>query len=102
MFMRNNRSKNGAVQPEQTAAKQNSEQKAERRLSTQPDVAPGEDLRFTPSMSSCSAINDACYESGISGSKYTTSYEQHIPYIGKNGSAAVMGGGGGDRKLSNP
>lgn len=102
MFMDVNRKKNGAEQPAQTAARQTSEQKASRTLSTQPDIAAGEDLRFTPSMSTCGAINDACYSSGVSGNKYSGNYEQHIPYVGSNGSAAVMGGNSGDRKLSNP
>jgi len=90
-FMRRNRQINGAPQPEQTAARDAAEQRAERRLSTQPDF-PGtpDDLRFTPQMSTCAAINDAHKAGGISGlGPFTTSYEQHIPYIGKGKGNAV-------------
>jgi hypothetical protein len=102
MFMRNNRAKNGAPQPEKTASSQSSDQRSERRLSTNPslDGSP-DDLRFSPSMSSCAAINDAHYSAGVSGlGPYGTSYEQNIPYIGKGGNAVAAGDG--DRKLSNP
>jgi hypothetical protein len=102
MFMRNNRAKNGAPQPEQTASRDASAQRSSRTLSSQPpiDNSP-DDLRFAPSLSSCAAINDAHYNGGVSGSSpYETSYEKSIPHIGKGGGEAVMGQTG-DRKLSN-
>lgn len=102
MFMRRNRAKNGAPQPEQTASRDSGSQRSERRLSTQPslDGSP-DDLRFSPNMSNCAAINDAHYEGGVSGTgPYGVSYEQNIPYIGKGGNAVAADGG--DRKLRNP
>ena len=100
--MRNNRAKNGAQQPEQAASRQSAEQRAERRLSTQPDLdGSPDDLRFSPSMSSCAAINDAHYAGGVNGmGPYGVSYEQNIPYIGKGGKAVAAEDG--DRKLKNP
>lgn len=102
MFMRENRKKNGAPQPEQTASRDASAQRGERRLSTNPplDNSP-DDLRFSPQMSTCAAINDAHYAGGVNGlGPYATSYEQHIPYIGKGGQPVAADSG--DRKLSNP
>lgn len=103
MFMRNNRAKNGAPQPEKGAARDAGEQRGQRRLSTQPPVDGNpDDLRFQPAMSTCEAINNDHYEAGVSGmGPYGTSYEAHIPHVGKGGGPAVADESG-DRKLRNP
>jgi hypothetical protein len=105
MFMRNNRAKNGAPQPEQTAKKDASAQRSSRTLSTQPplDGSP-DDLRFPAQLSTCEKINDAHYRCGVTddmGQFGLGNYDDKIPHIGKGGGDAVMGQTG-DRKLSNP
>jgi len=84
MFMRNNRAKNGAPQPESVASGDTAGQRRARKLSPNGPLANSpDDNRFTPQMSSCAAINKAHYQGGISGDgPYGTSYEQHIPYVG--------------------
>lgn len=83
MFMRENRKKNGAVQPEATAAKDSSAQRGARKLApNEPVPEKPEDWRFTPDMSSCDAINDAHYEGGLNDGPYGKSYEEHIPFVG--------------------
>lgn len=85
MFMRENRAKNGAAQPEQTASKDSAAQRAARQLS--PNDLPTEEglsPMFSPDMSSPAAINSAHYAGGVSGNgPYNKSYEDKIPYIGK-------------------
>lgn len=83
MFMRNNRTKNGAPQPEETARKDTSGQKAARKLSpNEPIGDKGDDWRFSPDMSSCAAINTAHYKAGVSGNLWTSEYEKSIPFVG--------------------
>jgi hypothetical protein len=84
MFMRENRKKNGAVQPEQTASEEASKQRTARQLDPNGDIpSPPDDWRFNPSMSTPAAINEGHYQGGVSGSgPYGTSYEQKIPYVG--------------------
>lgn len=96
MFMRDNRSKNGAKQPEQVAAAQAPNQRSARKLSPNGEIpSPPDDWRFNPSMSTCAAINDDHYQAGISGSgSYGTSYEAKIPSVG-----GVPAHTEGDRKL---
>jgi len=92
-FMARNRRTNGAADPAQTAKSQASEQNKQRRLSTNPPVEQQESLLFTPDMSSPAAINEAHYLGGLNGNgPYGRSYEDKIPYIGKNGSDATAPG----------
>lgn len=84
MFMRENRKKNGAPQPEQVASKDGAGQRRSRMLS--PNDMPSEqgmDLRFSPDMSNCAAINSAHYGGGLDGDgPYRKSYEDNIHYLG--------------------
>lgn len=84
MFMRENRKKNGATDP--AAAGEAAAKSAAQGEKLDPNEALTEkpaDWRFTPSMSSPAAINEAHYQGGISGSgPYSTSYEQHIHSVG--------------------
>lgn len=84
MFMRENRKKNGAPQPEAVASKEAGSQRSARQLSPNDfNGLEGEDRRFAAQLSSCAAINDAHYESGISGDgPYKDTYGQHIPFVG--------------------
>jgi hypothetical protein len=84
MFMRENRRKNGAPQPEQTAKADASRQRAARKLSPNSDLpSSGEDCRFTPSMGTSAQINEQHYDGGINdGGPFKVSYEQHIPSVG--------------------
>ncbi len=84
MFMRENRSKNGAAQPEAVARQQSSGQKGAKKLSPNPPMTEQTaDWRFTPDMSSPEAINRGHYEGGISGNgPYGKSYEESIPFVG--------------------
>ena len=83
MFMRRNRAKNGAVQPEATASANASEQRKARKLSPNSalDGSP-ENWRFSPDMASQEKINDAHYDAGVSDEPYITDYERHIPFVG--------------------
>ena len=83
MFMRNNRAKNGAPQPEAVAKRDAPSQKAARKLSpNEPIGDKGDDWRFSPDMSSCAAINDAHYNAGVKGQPWTSEYEKSIPFVG--------------------
>jgi hypothetical protein len=84
MFMRKNRQKNGAPQPETIASADGASQRKARQLAPNGPVDQSPlDYRFNPDMSNCAAINDAHYEGGISGAgPYSKSYEDHIPYVG--------------------
>lgn len=84
MFMRENRKKNGAPQPEQTAAQDTPKQAAARKLSPNlPVDGKADDWRFSPELSTPQQINRAHYQGGVSGAgPYATTYEQHIPFIG--------------------
>jgi hypothetical protein len=86
MFMRENRRKNGAPQPETTAASDAGAQKSARQLVPNfPLDGSPEDWRFSPSMSTPAQINEQHYQGGISGSgPYGTSYEPKIPSVGVN------------------
>lgn len=95
MFMRNNRKKNGAPQPEETASSDTAGQRKARQLAPNGpiDQSP-DDLRFTPDMSTCAAINEAHYQGGVSGAgPYGKSYEDKIPYVGErpNGGDTLKG-----------
>lgn len=85
MFMRENRKKNGAPQPETVAKSDSAGQKSARQLVPNFDVpGPPEDWRFKPSMDTPAGINDKHYNGGVSGDgPYGTSYEQKIPYVGQ-------------------
>lgn len=98
MFMRANRSKNGAPQPEKTAGANAAAQKAARKLSpNEPLDGKPDDWRFNPDMESCATINDDHYEGGVGGlGPYGKSYEQHIPFVGNTVPSSP------DRKLKNP
>ena len=104
MFMDRNRAKNGATQPGAQASKQAAEQRAERTLSTQPDLDGSPDnTLFNPSMSTPDAINRAHYDCGVDsdlGQYGLGNYEGSIPHIGKGGPPPVMGQTS-DRKLAN-
>ncbi len=92
MFMRENRKKNGAPQPEQIAAKDAPAQRGARKLApNEPVDQSPEDWRFTPDMSDCAKINDAHYEGGLDDGPYGTSYEQHIPFVGQPDSMSMKG-----------
>lgn len=84
MFMRNNRAKNGAVQPEKTAAADASTQRSARKLSPNgPIPSDPEDWRFNPQMSTCAQINEDHYQAGIGGRHpYDGDYESKIPSVG--------------------
>jgi hypothetical protein len=98
MFMRENRKKNGAPQPEATASADASKQRSSRLLAPNGDIpSPPDDWRFNPSMSTPAAINEAHYQGGISGDgPYGTSYEAKIPYVGE-----IAVHNEGDRALKN-
>lgn len=85
MFMRENRRKNGAKQPEQVAGADASQQHNARQLD--PNDYPSqksEDWRFSAKLSTPAAINDAHYHAGISSENgpYVDAYGQHIPFVG--------------------
>ena len=84
MFMRENRRKNGAVQPEQTASEDSSKQRSARKLAPNgPIPSSPEDWRFTPKMDTCSRINEDHYMAGLgSQHPYDADYEKEIPAIG--------------------
>lgn len=82
MFMRANRAKNGAPQPEAVGAASVGAQRKSRKLSPNFSLEKGEDWRFSPSMSSCDAINDAHYHAGVSDEPFNADYVGHIPYVG--------------------
>ena len=86
MFMRANRSANKVEQPEVGASRDAAGQRANQKLAPNETLPTNpEDYRFTPSMSSCSAINEQHYQGGISGDgPYGTTYESHIPSVGQN------------------
>jgi hypothetical protein len=98
MFMRANRTINKAPQPETTAASDAPKQRSAKKLSPNFDIpGPPEDWRFTPSMSSCAAINKDHYQGGVTDAgPYSVSYEQHIPHVGEQPVHTE-----GDRKLGN-
>lgn len=98
MFMRENRRKNGVEQPERTAARSASGQRGAKKLSPNEPIEQGEDWRFTPDLSTCAAINEAHYGSGVSTNLYNTSYEASIPFVG-NESVDLASTQGADRKL---
>lgn len=85
MFMRNNRAKNKAPQPEAVASSDRGKQASQKKLSPNPtDYGQGEDWRFQPSMSTSSQINEEHYQGGVSGSgPYGKSYEDKIPHVGE-------------------
>lgn len=97
MFMRENRAKNGAAQPEATAKSDAGSHSGSQELISNEAVPATIDLRFTPQMSTPAAINEGHYQGGIIGSGvYGTSYEQHIPSV-----SATPVHQEGDRKLKN-
>ena len=86
MFMRENRKKNGAPQPEQVAASESKGQNAARKIApNEPIGSNPEDLRFTPDMSNPAAINEDHYQGGLSGAGvYKKSYEDKILWLGSD------------------
>lgn len=92
MFMRENRAKNGAEQPETTRAKAAPKQRSARKLSPNDPLQPkAEDWRFSPNMSTCEQIDREHYRSGVDGDgPYGTSYEQHIPFVGAKPEASAL------------
>jgi hypothetical protein len=84
MFMRENRKKNGAEQPETTQARESKAQKGARKIApNEPLNQKAEDWRFSPNMGTSEGINRDHYGSGVSGDgPYGTSYEEKIPYVG--------------------
>lgn len=78
MFMVHNRAVNGAKAPGSTQSASVKKLSPNFAISEQ-----AEDWRFMPSMSTPEAINRGHYEGGISGDgPFSTSYEQHIPFVG--------------------
>ena len=84
MFMRRNRSINGAVQPERTVADDAAKQRRARKLSTNDDLMPhAEDWRFQPNLETCEQINDNHYMAGLrDGGPYDRDYASKIPFVG--------------------
>jgi|ERR1700719_15116 len=95
MFMRNNRAKNGAPQPEKTLSDDAAGARSARKLDPNQPVGSPEDWRFTPDLSTCDAINNAHVHAGVSGVPFLTNYQGHIPFVGQE----AEGAGSGDRKL---
>jgi len=84
MFMRENRRKNGAPQPESTMANDEAGQRAAHKLSENDySGLEGADWRFTPQMSTCAAINEEHYMAGLQDSgPYRDLGESKIPFVG--------------------
>jgi len=85
MFMRKNRAKNGAPQPEKIASQDSGKQRSQKKLAPNPtDYGQGEDWRFTAKWQDSGKTNEEHYQGGVSGSgPYGTSYEDKIPYVGE-------------------
>jgi hypothetical protein len=78
-FMARNRKINGAYDPAPTP-----NSKARQIAANGPVPGDPSDPLFTPSMSTCEAINEAHYQGGISGAgPYSKSYEDKMPYTGE-------------------
>lgn len=78
-FMYNNRRKNGAPQPEQVAAKEAPEQRAQKKLSPNPsDLGSPEVRTFEPNMETLEAINRRHYRGGLDEGQLP-GYEDRVP-----------------------
>lgn len=84
MFMRNNRAKNGAVQPEATAKADAAAQKAAEKLSPNDyDGLKSADWRFQATLSTCAQINEEHYIGGLKDDGvYQNTYESKVPFVG--------------------
>ena len=85
MFMRNNRAKNGASQPESVSSQDSAGQRKARQLAPNGPIDQSPlDYRFSPNMSSPPTINSGHYLEDTSGSGvFASSYEDKIPYVGE-------------------
>lgn len=80
MFMRANRAKNGAPQPEAVESREASAQRSQDRLSPNPtDLGTPQHRTFEPNLETQEAINRRHYRGGLDEGEGAT-YEHMIPH----------------------
>ena len=92
MFMRENRRKNGARQPEEVEREDAGSQRSAQKLDpNQPVESNPPDWRFDAELGTPEAINRAHYHAGISSELSLTDYERHIPFVGTDAAGFLQG-----------